>query len=141
MAQLAVVTSEAPEVRSHSGYRLIIEPGRRRVRAILNGETVADSARVLVMHETGYRPVTYVPREDVRMDLMRPSALRTHCPFKGDASYWTIFPYAGPGSTNTTHARDWRWRNSTTGHRLPNDGPFQCGARAASPWMAGAASA
>ncbi|HEX5077715.1 MAG TPA: DUF427 domain-containing protein, partial [Geminicoccaceae bacterium] len=85
-----VVTSEAPEVRSHSGYRLIIEPGRRRVRAVLNGETVADSDRVLVMHETGYRPVTYVPREDVRMDLMRPSPLRTHCPFKGDASYWTI---------------------------------------------------
>ena len=90
MAQLAVVTSEKPAVRSHSGYRLIIEPGRRRVRAVVGGETMAESDRVLVMHETGYRPVTYVPREDVRMDLLRPSDLRTHCPFKGDASYWTI---------------------------------------------------
>ncbi len=35
MAQLAVVTSKEPEVRSHSGYRLIIEPRRRRVRAIV----------------------------------------------------------------------------------------------------------
>jgi class 3 adenylate cyclase/uncharacterized protein (DUF427 family) len=90
MTQLAIVTSEEPGVRSHSGYRLIIEPGRKRIRAVLGGETVADSDRVLVMHETGYRPVTYVPREDVRMDLLRPSAQYTHCPFKGDASYWTI---------------------------------------------------
>jgi adenylate cyclase len=90
MTQLAVVTSQEPEVRSHSGYRLIIEPGRKRVRVVLGGETVAESDRVLVMHETGYRPVVYIPREDVRMELMRPSALRTHCPFKGDASYWTV---------------------------------------------------
>ena len=90
MTQLAIVTSEEPEVRSHSGYRLIIEPGRKRIRTVVGGETVADSDRVLVMHETGYRPVTYVPREDVRMDLLRPSAQYTHCPFKGDASYWTI---------------------------------------------------
>jgi len=90
MAQLAVVTSEEPAARSHSGYRLIIEPSRRRVRAVVGGETVAESDRVLVMHETGYRPVTYVPREHVRMDLLRPSDLRTHCPFKGDARYWTI---------------------------------------------------
>jgi adenylate cyclase len=89
MAQLAVVKSNEPEVRSHSGYRLIIEPGRKRIRAILGGETVAESDRALVMHETGYRPVPYVPREDVRMDLLRPSRQHTYCPFKGDASYWT----------------------------------------------------
>jgi uncharacterized protein (DUF427 family) len=90
MAHLAVVTSREPEVRAHSGYRLIIEPGRKRVRVVLGDGTVAESDRTLIMHETGYRPVVYIPREDVRMDLMRPSALRTHCPFKGDASYWTI---------------------------------------------------
>ncbi|MGH6920491.1 MAG: DUF427 domain-containing protein [Geminicoccaceae bacterium] len=90
MAQLAVVVSQEPSTRSHSGYRLIVEPGRKRVRAVFNGETVADSDRVLVMHESGYRPITYVPREDVRMDLLRPSEQHTHCPFKGDASYWTI---------------------------------------------------
>ncbi len=89
MAQLAVVTAKEPEVRSHSGYRLTIEPGRKRIRAVLGGTTVAESDRALVMHETGYRPVTYIPREDVRMDLLRPSEQHTHCPFKGDASYWT----------------------------------------------------
>ena len=90
MTQLAVVTSQESAVRSHSGYRLIIEPSRKRVRVVLGGETVAESDRVLVMHETGYRPVTYVPREDVRMDLLQPSEHHTHCPFKGDASYWSI---------------------------------------------------
>jgi adenylate cyclase len=90
MTQLAVVTSQGQEVRSHSGYRLIIEPASKRVRAVVGGETVADSDRVLVMHESGYRPVTYVPRDDVRMDLLQPTEQRTHCPFKGDASYWTI---------------------------------------------------
>jgi class 3 adenylate cyclase/uncharacterized protein (DUF427 family) len=57
---------------------------------VLNGVVVAESDRVLVMHETGYAPVTYVPREDVRMDLMRRTERHTHCPFKGDASYWTL---------------------------------------------------
>jgi adenylate cyclase len=90
MAQLAVVTSQEPEVRSHAGYRLIIEPGGKRVRVEFNGTAVAESNRVLIMRETGYPPITYVPREDVRMDLLRPSEHRTHCPFKGDASYWTI---------------------------------------------------
>ncbi len=89
MAQLAVVASQ-DQARSHTGYRLIIEPGDKRIRVVLNGETVAESDRVLVMHETGYAPVTYVPREDVRMDLMRRTERHTHCPFKGDASYWTI---------------------------------------------------
>ena len=90
MAQLAVVTSEPPEVRSHSGYRLIIVPGGKRLRVVVGGDTVAESDHALVMHETGYRPVTYVPREDVRMDVLLPSTRRTHCPFKGDANYWTI---------------------------------------------------
>jgi uncharacterized protein (DUF427 family) len=89
MAQLAVVASQ-DQARSHTGYRLIIEPSSKRIRAVLNGVVVAESDRVLVMHETGYAPVTYVPREDVRMDLMRRTERHTHCPFKGDASYWTI---------------------------------------------------
>jgi class 3 adenylate cyclase/uncharacterized protein (DUF427 family) len=55
-----------------------------------NGLAIADSRRVRVLHEPGLRPVYYFPRQDVRMDLMTPSAHRTNCPFKGDASYWTL---------------------------------------------------
>ena len=62
--------------------------GRVIVRAA--GETVADSTDALVMHETGYDPVFYVPRSDVRMELLEPSEHETRCPHKGTARYWSI---------------------------------------------------
>ena len=57
---------------------------------MFQGQTIADSSNALVMHETRLAPVFYFPREDVRMDLLVKSSRRTHCPFKGNASYWTI---------------------------------------------------
>jgi len=57
---------------------------------VFQGQAVADSSKVLVMYETRLAPVFYFPREDVRMDLLAKSDRRTHCPFKGNASYWTI---------------------------------------------------
>lgn len=62
----------------------------RRVRAVFGGETVLDSRRGRLLHETGLMPQLYVPREDVRFDLLEETDHSTHCPFKGDASYWSI---------------------------------------------------
>ena len=50
-----------------------MEPTPKRVRVLFGGETIADSARVLVMHETKHTPVYYFPFGDVRMDLMEPT--------------------------------------------------------------------
>ena len=75
---------------SHVGYRLTLEPCARRIRGEFGGERIVDSDRALVMHETRLAPVHYFPRGDVRMDLMEKTAQRTHCPFKGNASYWTL---------------------------------------------------
>jgi uncharacterized protein (DUF427 family) len=61
-----------------------------RVRCELAGETIADSRRAKLLHETGAPPVYYFPRDDVRFDLLRPTDHSSHCPFKGDASYWSI---------------------------------------------------
>ncbi|MDJ0949152.1 MAG: DUF427 domain-containing protein [Alphaproteobacteria bacterium] len=72
------------------GHRVIVEPSPRRVRVAFAGETVADSTDMLLLHETGHLPVYYFPRTDVRTDLLAPSEHRTHCPYKGDASYWTV---------------------------------------------------
>jgi uncharacterized protein (DUF427 family) len=69
---------------------LYLEDSPRRVRVVVAGETVADSTRVKLLHETGLMPVYYVPEGDVRSELLEPSEHRTHCPFKGDASYWSI---------------------------------------------------
>ena len=75
---------------ARDAHAIGLEPAAGRVRVVFDGETVADSDRAIVMLETGHAPVVYFPREDVRMDLMRGTRHRTHCPFKGDASYWTI---------------------------------------------------
>jgi uncharacterized protein (DUF427 family) len=57
---------------------------------MFGGETVADSRRVKLVHERGHLPVYYFPRGDVRMDLLEATDLTTHCPAKGDASYWSV---------------------------------------------------
>lgn len=50
-----------------------MEPTPRRIRVVLEGETIADSTSVLIMHETNHSPVYYFPFADVRMDLMTPT--------------------------------------------------------------------
>jgi uncharacterized protein (DUF427 family) len=69
---------------------LYLEDSPRRIRVVVAGETVARSSRAKLLHETGLMPVYYLPEEDVRAELLEPSERTTHCPFKGDASYWTI---------------------------------------------------
>ena len=73
-----------------SAYDYTFNPYPHRIRAVFNDVTVVDSNRVMVMHETRLDPVYYFPRQDVRMDLMYKSDNQTHCPFKGNASYWNL---------------------------------------------------
>ena len=73
-----------------SGYRVVLKPAENRIRAIFQGETIADSAHTLVMQETRLSPIFYFPRDDVAMERLTKTDHRTHCPFKGDASYWTL---------------------------------------------------
>jgi uncharacterized protein (DUF427 family) len=72
------------------GRALYLEPSAKRIRVIVNGATVADSHRTLIVHESGHQPVLYFPREDVDARHLEPSDRHTHCPKKGDASYHTI---------------------------------------------------
>ncbi|MBE1537138.1 DUF427 domain-containing protein [Actinomadura algeriensis] len=71
-------------------HRLFMQDFPRRVRARFAGETVLDTERGKFLHETGLLPVLYVPEEDVRTDLLEKTEHTTHCPFKGDAAYWTL---------------------------------------------------
>ncbi|GAA4306980.1 uncharacterized protein (DUF427 family) [Actinomadura luteofluorescens] len=71
-------------------HRLFMHDFPRRVRARFAGETVLDTERGRLLHETGLLPVLYVPEEDVRTDLLEKTVHSTHCPFKGDAVYWTV---------------------------------------------------
>lgn len=69
---------------------LYLEDSPRWVRGVFADQTVVSSRRAKLLHETGHLPVYYFPRDDVGMDLLEPTERRTHCPLKGDASYWSI---------------------------------------------------
>lgn len=69
---------------------LLFEPARPRVRAFLGGVAVADSDRAILLLEDHHTPVYYFPIEDVRMDLAYRTDTHTTCPYKGEASYWTL---------------------------------------------------
>lgn len=71
------------------GHTINMHSGDVAVEVRLDGEVVARSDRPILLDETGLPTQYYLPREDVIADL-RGIALSTHCPFKGDASYWTI---------------------------------------------------
>jgi len=71
-------------------HQLFFEDFPRRVRAIFNGEVILDTRRGKLLHETGLLPQLYVPRQDVLLNLLEATDHSTHCPFKGDASYWSI---------------------------------------------------
>ena len=68
-------------------HPIAIAPYGARVRVLWKGEMVADTTRALRLTEASYPPVFYLPRSDVRADLLRASATTTRCPYKGQASY------------------------------------------------------
>ncbi|MPZ67483.1 MAG: DUF427 domain-containing protein [Pseudonocardiaceae bacterium] len=88
------LSSAPPETVNYSldapGHRLLFDPFPRRVRAMFAGEAVLDTTRGMLLHESNLLPQLYVPRDDVNRDLLEPTDHRTHCPFKGDAAYWSL---------------------------------------------------
>jgi uncharacterized protein (DUF427 family) len=71
-------------------HPITIEPNTKRVRVTSGGRIVADTGRALTLREAGYAPVQYIPRADIDMALFERTAHATHCPYKGDASYFSL---------------------------------------------------
>jgi len=67
-----------------------VVPNPKRVRASRKGRVVADTARALTLFEASYPGVQYVLASDVDMTLLKRSSHKTHCPYKGEASYYSI---------------------------------------------------
>jgi uncharacterized protein (DUF427 family) len=72
-----------------SGHQITITPADRHVEVFLGGEKLASSDRAVVLAETGLPDRYYLPAQDVRTDLLRPTSTTSTCPYKGAATYWS----------------------------------------------------
>lgn len=72
----------------HPQHRIVIDDEPVALRVSVGGEILAETRRGLNLREATYPAVVYVPREDVRMERLVRAQDSTHCPFKGDASYF-----------------------------------------------------
>lgn len=70
-------------------HQIEVAPFGGRVRVRVGGEIVADTAHALLLQEGSLPPVFYLPRGDVHLEHLQPSSTTSHCPFKGDASYFS----------------------------------------------------
>lgn len=71
-------------------HPITIKSGRTRWRASYENHVIADSGDALVLEESSLGPVVYFPREDVSMEYFSRTDRTTHCPYKGDAAYYTV---------------------------------------------------
>ena len=88
-----VSNRDAPSVQGHADaatYEMDFALHPKRIRVEFGGEVIADSARTMVLRETRHLPVFYFPRADIRMERLKATDHITHCPFKGNANYWSI---------------------------------------------------
>jgi len=70
--------------------RIDILPSSRRVRVEIEGVTVAESSKCSFLYETGLRTRYYMPKTDVKLNYLTPSATTTKCPYKGEAQYYNV---------------------------------------------------
>ena len=71
-------------------HPITITPNPKRVRVLAGGVVIADTARALTLKEANYPAVQYIPREDTDMTQLSRSERTTHCPYKGDANYFSV---------------------------------------------------
>jgi uncharacterized protein (DUF427 family) len=74
----------------NADHPITIEPSAARVRVTVAGLVVADTHHALTLRESDYPAVQYIPRADVDMTLLARTDNQTYCPYKGDASYYSV---------------------------------------------------
>ncbi|QUR65895.1 DUF427 domain-containing protein [Mycobacterium spongiae] len=78
-----------------AGHPITIEPTKGRVQVRVKGELVADTTAAVALHEATLPAVQYIPLADVVQDRLTRTDTSTYCPFKGDASYYSVATAAG----------------------------------------------
>jgi uncharacterized protein (DUF427 family) len=88
------------------GHPITITPAARRIVVRAGGRIVAESVNALILQEASYPPVYYIPRSDADMSALERTSHATHCPYKGEASYYSI-PSGGDRARNAV----WSYEN------------------------------
>ena len=87
--------SNRPVLEPTAKHPITIEPTNGRVRVRVNGEIVADTDAALELRESTYPAVQYIPIGDVVQDVLTRTDTSTYCPFKGEASYYSVTTASG----------------------------------------------
>jgi uncharacterized protein (DUF427 family) len=101
--------TDRPVLAPSAKHPITIEPNPGRVVVSAGGHVIADTTDALTLREASYAPVQYVPLADVDPAMLVPSDHTSYCPFKGEASYYSI-PDAGERGTNAV----WEYREPYT---------------------------
>lgn len=84
------VANPSPGFRDRPEHTITVEPFDGVVVVTFGDAIIASSEKAVILREADYPPVYYVPFDDVYFEFLQPSGTSTHCPFKGDASYWSV---------------------------------------------------
>jgi len=87
---MAQERNPSPGFRNHPEHTIEIDPHRGHVTIKAGGKIIASSDNALMLKEHTYPPVIYIPFADIDFDALSATETVTHCPFKGDASYWSV---------------------------------------------------
>lgn len=87
--------STRPGLHPTESHPITITPTGRHVTVRVNGEVVAETDNAQTLQESTYTPVQYIPLTDVNRALLRPTDTATYCPYKGDASYYSVVTAGG----------------------------------------------
>jgi uncharacterized protein (DUF427 family) len=87
--------SSRPILQPTTQHPITVSPTGRHVAVRVNGELVAETDDALTLQESTYPAVQYIPLSDVNRDLLRSTDTATYCPYKGDASYYSVVTSAG----------------------------------------------
>lgn len=83
------MANPSPGFRRNPDHRITVRPHKGTVTVRIGDDVIASSNRALELKEGSYSPVVYIPFVDIHIDRLTASDSSTHCPYKGDASYWS----------------------------------------------------
>ncbi|HEU4360111.1 MAG TPA: DUF427 domain-containing protein [Mycobacterium sp.] len=92
--------SERPVLTPTAEYPITVAPTGHHVTVRVAGEVVAETDRALTLQESRHAAVQYIPMPDVRQDMLTRTDTASYCPFKGDASYYSVTTAAGTTVTD-----------------------------------------